>query len=102
MRNLAQISELLRAQLKSRGMTQESLRREVGVSRQTLTNVLSGNQDYKLTTLLAVCDRLGLELALVPKGFGDSIGSAPTAPLVKSVVQVALERVGTTKKGGSK
>lgn len=101
MRTLNEIAELLRKKLKNNNMTQEALRGEVGVSRQTLTNVLSGTQDYKLTTLLAVCDRLGLELALVPKGLADAISTQPSTPLVKSVVQRALDRVGSSKKGSS-
>jgi transcriptional regulator with XRE-family HTH domain len=98
MQTLQQIAELLKAQLKTGQLTQEALRSEAGISRQTLTNVLSGHQDYKLTTLLAVSDRLGLELALVPKNLGDSFQSAPSTPVIKSVVQAALDRIGTIGK----
>ena len=101
MRNLQQIAEALLGQLKRNQMTKEALRREVGVSRQTVTNVFSGSQDYRLTTLLAVCDRLGLDLVLVPWELGESATDKPSTPVVKSVVQAALDRLGPPGKGSA-
>jgi len=101
MHTLQEVADVLRSHLQASSMTQEALRREVGISRQTVTNVLSGSQDYRVTTLLAMCDRLGLELALVPKVLGDSIRAEPGTPVVRSLVQVALDRVGTTGHGRS-
>ena len=62
MKTLAQIANVLRTQLARRGGTQEALSHEAGISRQTLSKVLSGHADFKVTTLLALADRLGLEL----------------------------------------
>lgn len=101
MRTLQQIAEALLGQLKRNQMTKEALRREVGVSRQTVTNVFSGRQDYRLTTLLAVCDRLGLDLVLIPRELGESATDKPSTPVVKSVVQAALDRLGPPGKGSA-
>jgi transcriptional regulator with XRE-family HTH domain len=89
-----QIATTLRNRLKREGISQERLRSDVGVSRQTLTNVLSGSHDYKLTTLLAVADRLGFEMVLLPKEAAAGLSSTDaTAPLVKTRVQAALDRL---------
>lgn len=42
-------------------------------------NVLSGHQDFKLRTLLALADRPGLELLLVPEGAAAAIGTGEVA-----------------------
>ena len=95
MTTLLQLSIWLRQQLLRYGGTQESLRLDAGISRQTLTNVLSGTVDYKVTTLLAVADRLGLDVVLVPKGAVAGLQLTPqdTPPLVKTGVQAALEKL---------
>lgn len=38
---------------------------------------MSGEQDYKVSTLLALADRLGLELMLVPKEARAMFGAGP-------------------------
>lgn len=95
MATLRQIAIILREQAKWGRVTQETLRKDAGISRQTLTNVLSGNADYKMTTLLAVIDRLGIDIVLLPKeaarGLADDL--APRKPEVKTGVQAALERI---------
>jgi transcriptional regulator with XRE-family HTH domain len=99
MKTLADTSTALREALTSSELTQAGLKARAGISQRTLTNVLSGEQDFKLSTLLAVADRLGLEMLLVPKGavaaFGEFVGSNEvTEPAVKSRVQAAMERIG--------
>lgn len=87
MKTLREISSTLRSTLKARRQTQAQLREAAGITQRTLTNVLSGEQDFKVTTLLAVADRLGLELLLVPKaavrGLAASQESAPVMTLVQ-------------------
>lgn len=68
MNSLSDIADTLRARLRQQGQTQASLRESAGIAQRTLTNVLSGEQDFKVSTLLALADRLGLEMMLVPKG----------------------------------
>lgn len=92
---LSQIATILRRQTKRQNLTQEMLRKGAGISRQTLTNVLSGNSDFKVTTLIAIADRLGLDVILLPKaaarGLADEL--APRPPVVKTTVQGALDRL---------
>lgn len=94
MATLSSISNLFRSQLSRLKLSQQQLGNEAGISRRTLTNVLSGSSDYKVTTLLAVADRLGLDVVLLPKEAarglqGDSF--SPTEPKVSTAVQTALE-----------
>ncbi len=75
-------------------MRQSDLKSRAGISQRTLTNVLSGSEDFKVSTLLSLADRLGLELALVPKAAAAAVEAGPTAaPRVKSRVSAALERI---------
>jgi DNA-binding phage protein len=91
------LAELLRKTLAEKHMTQARLREEAGLSSRTLQHVLSGKNDFKLSTLFAVADRLGLELVLVPQEAASSIEagalSQPTPPVVQSRTDVAMERL---------
>ncbi len=78
MRSLADIAMRLRAAIKARGVRQAQLREQAGVSQRTLTNVLSGTTDFKVSTLIAVADRLGLELVLVPKAAVVAVEAGPS------------------------
>ncbi|PPE69891.1 helix-turn-helix transcriptional regulator [Caldimonas thermodepolymerans] len=92
MRTLSDIASRLRQQAKQMKVTQEELRRRSGISRQTLTNMLNGHTDYRVNTLLAVADRLGLELVLVPKVSAPALEAGPPRPsVVKTRVRAALE-----------
>jgi len=94
MTTLPDITSVLRDALARNGWTQAQLRASAGVSQRTLTHVLSGRDDFKLSTLLAVADRLGLELVLVPKGAAAAVDAGATRePQVKSRVAAALETV---------
>ncbi|ARP86819.1 helix-turn-helix domain-containing protein [Bordetella genomosp. 9] len=91
----AQVAQVLRTALSHAGLSQAELRAQAGISQRTLTNVLSGREDFKLSTLLALCDRLGLELVLVPReaAAGAAPGPAVRPPVVRSRVQGALARI---------
>jgi transcriptional regulator with XRE-family HTH domain len=97
MKSLAQIADLLRERLKTMSITQRELCARACVARRTLTGVLSGQADYKVTTLLAVLDRLGCELVILPKaaaaGLGDDTSFEPTPPVVKTRVQAAIDKL---------
>jgi transcriptional regulator with XRE-family HTH domain len=96
MRTLAEISRLFLMRMKAQGVRQADLSVQAGIARRTLTAVLSGDADYKVTTLMAVADRLGYELALVPKdamsGLGDGGAFLVKEPEVKTRIQQALAR----------
>lgn len=101
MRSLPDIATLLRTRMKALSLTQSELGARTGLSRRTVTSMLSGEDDYKVTTLLAVLDRLGYELAIVPKGAAAGLAQdgafTPTAPAVKTRVQAARERLAARK-----
>jgi predicted XRE-type DNA-binding protein len=97
MKTHAEIAQILRKAITHRHVAQARLRDEAGVSQRTLTNVLSGHEDFKVSTLFALLDRLGLEMALVPKEAVQAVAAGPvTQPVVKSRVQGALDRVKTS------
>ena len=94
MKSLFDIASVLRSQAASIGITQEVLRERAGISRRTLTHVLGGQQDFKMTTLLAVADKLGLELVLVPKAAAAGLAyDAASAPVPLSAIEVAQAQV---------
>lgn len=67
------LSATLRDHQKAKGISQEELRRAVGLSRQTMTNVFKGTEDFKVSTLAGVAEKLGLEIALVRKSDGQVV-----------------------------
>ncbi|MBO9687826.1 helix-turn-helix transcriptional regulator [Roseateles chitosanitabidus] len=88
---LPDIATTLRDASQRNGMTQARLAEAAGISRRTLTHVLSGEEDFRLSTLMALADRLGLELLLVPKGAAAALAAGQeVGPPVRSVVTDAL------------
>ena len=89
------------------GITQEQLASSAGVSRPTVGHAMRGG-DVRLSTLLALADRLDLDLVLVPKsvsrGFANMPIGSPSAPEVVesrgplTAVQAALARVRAASK----
>lgn len=91
MTTLPDIADVLRGAYRRNGLTQTRLADAAGISKRTLTHVLSGEEDFRLSTLLALADRLGLELLLVPKGAAKAIAASDEiGPPVRSVVTEAL------------
>ena len=94
MKTVLELSLRLRSAVTHQGLTQAELKTRAGISQRTLTNVLSGHEDFKVSTLLSLADRLGLELLLVPKSAVRALESTDvTPPVVRSVVSAALDRV---------
>lgn len=92
MLTLPAIAERLRDAAKQLGLTQARLAEAAGVAPRTLTHVLSGQEDFRLSTLMALSDRLGLELLLVPKGAAVAVAAGEELrPPVRSVVTQALD-----------
>lgn len=96
MNSIHEISTELREALSHSGLKQQDLRETAGVSRQTLANVLKGTEDYKLTTLLALADRLGLELVLMPKAAARGLQPRKAAPVVETVIERVRKRLAST------
>ncbi|MNR71261.1 hypothetical protein D3C71_18760 [compost metagenome] len=92
MKTLSELAATLREQVKRLNFKHEDLRHQAGISRQTLTNVLSGRADYRVTTLLTLADRLGLELVMVPKTAAAALEQGTSRPaVVRTAVQAAME-----------
>lgn len=101
MNSIPEISAALRHQLQHSGRTGQSLREAAGLSRQTFTNVMGGENDFKLSTLLALADRLGLELLLLPKGTARGLVPDAEGPVVETLVDLARQRAaGESPDGG--
>ena len=92
MLTLPEISGILRDTARRNGLTQARLADSSGISARTLTHVLSGQEDFRVSTLMAVAHQLGLEVVLVPKGAARAVaGGDAIGPPVRSVVTEALE-----------
>jgi transcriptional regulator with XRE-family HTH domain len=100
MATITEISARLRSAARDAGMTQQSLREAAGISRQTLVNVFKGTEDFRVSTLLALADRLGLEVLLVPKSAARGLQPPAVAPVVETVVDQVRKRLGGAD-GGS-
>ena len=86
------IAETLREAARRNGLTQARLAEVAGISPRTLTHVLSGQEDFRLTTLMALADRLGLAVLVVPKGAAAAVAAGETVgPPVRSVITEALD-----------
>jgi transcriptional regulator with XRE-family HTH domain len=92
MKTLDEVAAFLREHMRKHRVTQLELCRSAGVASRTLNLMLKGSRDYRLTTLFAVADRLGLEVVLVPKAAAAAVqGGAVTEPAIETVVQAAME-----------
>ena len=101
MNSIPEISATLRGHLQQSGRTGQSLREAAGLSRQTFANVMGGEHDYKLSTLLALADRLGLEVLLLPKGAGRGLMPDASGAVVETLVDLARERAAGQAPGGA-
>lgn len=63
-----QIREAIRVELARRNETQAALARRIGVTRQYLSNIMTGKTGNVADVWQKVFDDLGLELVVVPKG----------------------------------
>ena len=92
MNTLQTFAGMLKTAARGRGINFSDLSSRAGLSRMTLRKVLSGQEDYRVSTLLALADKLGLDVVLVPKAAARGI-AAPTAEraLVPSIVDEVLD-----------
>lgn len=67
MQTLAEMASLLEQERQRLRLTYEELGDAAGLSRVATTSVVQGRAAPKLTTLMALAGKLGLELVLVPK-----------------------------------
>jgi transcriptional regulator with XRE-family HTH domain len=70
----AELREALRAARRERGLTQAALAARSGASRVTIARLEAGTAgDVRLGTVGALCEALGLELAVRPAGSGPAL-----------------------------
>ncbi len=93
MKTVNDVSEALSKRTSTTQYRKTKLADDAGVNYRTLQHVLTGSQDFKVSTLLAVADRLGLELMLVPKEATSMFPEQKPPPAVPTKVQAALERL---------
>jgi transcriptional regulator with XRE-family HTH domain len=94
MRTLTDIATALDTRRAQARVGKLKLADEAGITYRTLSNVLSGAQDFKVSTLLALADRLGLEVLVVPKAAAPALVASPApAAQVQSRVQAALAQL---------
>lgn len=67
MNTLSDIAKALADEKERRNISDSALAREAGMTRLTAIRALGGRENFGVTTLLALADRLGLEVMLVPK-----------------------------------
>jgi transcriptional regulator with XRE-family HTH domain len=101
MLTLPDIAGILRDTARRNGLTQARLADTAGISSRTLTHVLSGQEDFRVSTLMAVAHQLDLELVLVPKGAARAVAAGnDIGPPVRSVVTEALEALHARRDAG--
>ena len=63
---LREIGAMLRSHRKARRMTQKQVAEAIGVHRQYITRIESGEHDLKVSTLGRLCSALGLTIDIHP------------------------------------
>lgn len=94
MASIRTLSALLLRTFRASGRTKLDLQEAAGLNPRTLSHVLEGSRDYKVSTLLAVAERLGLEVVLVPKGAAGALSadSVEAPPSIQTRVRAALDK----------
>lgn len=90
MRTLREVSEAFLQRFEKVKMTKQELKDRAGVTYKTLSHVLSGTEDFKMSTAMAIADRLGLEFVLVPKEASGLFAPSRVTPQVLTKVQEAV------------
>jgi transcriptional regulator with XRE-family HTH domain len=63
----------LRALRRARKLKQEDVARKAGISREAYLRAESGQADPRMSTFLAACEALGLEVILAPKHLAEDV-----------------------------
>lgn len=100
MKSLGEVSKVLAERASKRKYGKLQLAADAGVTYRTLSHVLSGEQDFKVSTLMAVADRLGLELVLVPKEARAMFPSAYNASFTADRPKLSVSDLKASLRGG--
>lgn len=86
------ILQAIDAARRSKKLTKAAVAKGVGLHINSVNMALNPRGNPQLSTLAAILDAVGLEIELVPKGFGMPTRATDDGAHVPSVVDVALGR----------
>lgn len=94
MQTVAEITRALRRALIARGIAPWALQHRAALPDKEFAEASLADADYRLSTLLALADGLGLDLAFVPRaGTATPDGELLPEPLIKTRVEGIRERL---------
>jgi transcriptional regulator with XRE-family HTH domain len=93
MKTLQSLAAELEAARLARGLNYKTLAERTGLSTLAVRQALQGRTALRATSLMALAEELGLELALVPKEMAASLRSASTDPTAAPRVLSDVERL---------
>jgi transcriptional regulator with XRE-family HTH domain len=97
MTTLLDIGQKLRVERERQSLFKTKLAELSGIHRNTLSELEAGTGNVELNTLIAICDKLGLDIQLVPKEV--SASNAPEGGRKRSALsQMLHERLSATTK----
>ena len=104
MNSAAELGAALRDARKSKGLTAQQLSEATGLSRVTLRELETGLGNSRLSTLLAVCDALGLDLLTAPRQVAALRVDEPARPTELSTLldQTRLAGMAYQRKKGAR
>jgi transcriptional regulator with XRE-family HTH domain len=79
MKNLEEMAATLEQSRKQQNLSYEALAEAAGLTPLATRRALKAQAAPKITTLMALADRLGLEVVLVPKAVAHGLAPAPAA-----------------------
>ena len=80
MRTLNEVATVLETERKRQRVTYDDLARSAGLTPVSTRRALQAVTAPKVTTLMALADRLGLEVVLLPKAVAAGFQATPAAP----------------------
>lgn len=93
MNRLKNLSITLDSQARKLKIRRLTLGERTGLTQPTLRKVLSGDKDYKISSLLAVAQELGLEVVLLPTEAAAAFKPVPAEPVILSGPQAAVAEI---------
>lgn len=101
MTTLQQLGEKIADSRKKHGLSKVAVAEKSRINRNTIHNLETGTGNVELNTLIAVCDALDLDIALVPKQVSDRM-ERTALPKYSALAQKVAARLAAAEKKGSK
>jgi len=91
MNSVPDIARTLHDAARACGVSIVDLSAKAGLSRPTTRKALNGLDDFRITTLVALAEQLGLDVVLVPKSVSAGFTKSRQEPAyVPSMIELAL------------